>query len=587
MPSLQDFSLVKTSTERFREDFNLKDTSSAFCFICLNLLLGLQDDEIKDSLTDTNYLRKEGDEGSAGHDRGIDAIFIDQSDTKAKIHLFNFKHVETFNKTSNNFPSGEIDKIASFLNDLMAHEENMHKTVNRILYMKVQEIWEILESSNPDFVLHISANIYNGFESSEKARFERAINRHNYFTIEYNLMDQIVESITRKGKQSVDGKLKAIDKNFFEKSDGDIRALIVNVDAKDLIRTVLSDEALRRKVDLTDLNEIKNSEITEDAFEDNVRMYMRQRSKINRSIKKTALSEDSHRFFYFNNGVTITCDSFEYIKTMRAPIIELKNIQVVNGSQTIHALFEAFAEDSEKFEHIDILCRIYETHNSALSTSIAEYTNSQNPVKSRDIRSIDPVQQKLEQELLTMGLYYERKKGRYVRQVKHKRLDAEKAGQVLMAFFNKMPSEARNQKKLIFAEKYDDVFNDEVNADKVLLAYKLFENIEDRKSSARETVVNELGKSDESFLLYASYYILYIMGELARKDDISLLYMNLDMITDLYPKATKILQELIEEEKKTYAGHRDNYSDASFFKSNRPKRLFESREKALEIQAGG
>ena len=507
MPSLQDFSLVRASTDRFKEDFQLKDASSAFCFFCLNLLLNLQDDEIRDSLTDNNYLRRESGEGNAGHDRGIDAIFIDQSDTKAKIHLFNFKYVENFSKTDNHFPSSEIDKIVGFLNDLMARDENMHETINQALFMKVKEIWEIFESSNPDFVLHIAANSYQGFENSEKLRFERAIERHSNFRIEYNLMEQIVESITRKGKQSVDGKLKAIDKNFFEKSDGDIRALIVNVDAKDLIRVVLSNEEIRQQVDSPDSEQIKASEITEDAFEDNVRMYMKQRSKINRSIKKTALSDDHHRFFYYNNGITITCDSFEYTKTMRAPVIELKNIQVVNGSQTIHALFEAFAENPQKFEHIDILCRIYETHNSALSTSIAEYTNSQNPVKSRDIRSIDPVQQKLEQEFLVMNLYYERKKGQYLGQAKATRLDAEKTGQVLMAFFNKMPSEAKNQKKLIFAEKYDEVFNDDINADKVLLAYKLFENIEDKKSSVREAVLSESDKVEDPFLLYASYYI--------------------------------------------------------------------------------
>ena len=73
------------------------------------------------------------------------------------------------------------------------------------------------------------------------------------------------------------------------------------------------------------------------------------------------------------------------------------------------------------------------------------------------------------------------------------------------------------------------------------------------------------------------------MGELARKDGIDLVYDNFDRIEELYPKAVGLLQELIEQEKISYKGYRDNYSHASFFKSNRPKRLFESHEKGLEV----
>jgi hypothetical protein len=278
----------------------------------------------------------------------------------------------------------------------MSQDESFKTTVNQILYSKVQEIWKIFESNNPNFVIHICANYYNGFENSEKARFEREINRHANFQIKYHLIEDLVALITKKTKQKINAKLTAIDDNFFEKSDGDVRALIVNIDARELIRIVLDSDSVRDNATLDEYNELKKYGILEDAFEDNVRLYLKQRSKINRSIKKTALSEENHRFFYFNNGITITCDKFTYQKTRRSPIIELENIQVVNGSQTIHALYEAFLEDSSKFKYIELLCRIYETQNQILSTNIAEYTNSQNPVNSRDIRSIDLVQQKLD-----------------------------------------------------------------------------------------------------------------------------------------------------------------------------------------------
>jgi len=390
-------------------------------------------------------------------------------------------------------------------------------------------------------------------------------------------MDELVNQLTRKDKQIINAKLKAIDKNYFEKSGGgDIRALIVAVDARDLIRIVLDNEEMRNQADIEDYEEMLNQLILEDSFEDNVRVYLKQRSKINRSIKFTALSDDNHRFFYFNNGITITCDAFEYRKG-RAPVIELQNLQIVNGSQTVHALYEAFKEKPDNFEDIDLLIRIYETKNSELTTRIAEYTNSQNPVSSRDIRSIDFAQQKLESEFEALSLFYERKRNQHSGQPKDKRIDAAKTGQVLFAFYNKMPAEAKNKKSLIFAEKYDDIFNDSINADKVLLAYRLFEKIEAKKNLAKAQLatVSQSQYEKEAYILHSSYYILYILSEMAEQRELALNYSNLETIWKLYPKAIEIIKQMIDEEQISLAEHKDKYNHASFFKSNKPKKLFE------------
>lgn len=385
--------------------------------------------------------------------------------------------------------------------------------------------------------------------------------------------------LTRKGKKVVNAKFKGIDRNNFEKSDGDIRALIVNVDARDLVRIVLDNEEIRNRADIDDYEELKQFNILEDAFEDNVRVYLRQRSRVNRNIKNTVLSNDNHRFFYFNNGITITCDKFTYPKTQRGPLIELENLQVVNGSQTIHTLYEAFLENSKQLEYVDLLCRIYETKSEELSTNIAEYTNSQNPVISRDIRSIDYVQQKLEAEFLAKDLYYERKKNQYFGQPRNSRIDAEKLGQVLFAFYNKMPAEAKNKKRLIFAEKYEEIFNDSINADKALLAYRLFERIEDAKNERKSELLSLLANEfeEESFILYASYYILYIIGELAQQESIDVKFDELPKIWALYSKAVDIVRSLVQAEKQFLLGHKDTYTHASYFVSNKPKKDFEEK----------
>jgi len=574
MPSLQDFSTINAHVVRLQKELT-KEPSDAFYFVALGLILGLQDDEIEDSITDNSYLKKTGSLG--GHDRGIDALYIDYSDIRPVIHLFNCKYTSRFEKTSGNFPSGEIDKIVNFLHAVFGRDDKLGTTVNPVLFSKVEEIWDIFQKDNPDFVIHLCANLYNGLIPDEKARFEREVTVHSNFDIQYHLIDEFVNLLTKRGKKIVNARLKGIDRNNFEKSDGDIRALIVNVDARDLIRIVLDNEEIRNKADILDYNEISKHEVLEDAFEDNVRVYLRQRSRVNRNIKGTILSDDNHRFFYFNNGITITCDKFTYPKTQRGPLIELENLQIVNGSQTIHTLYEAFLENPDRLEYIDILCRIYETKSGVLSTKIAEYTNSQNPVISRDIRSIDYAQQKLESEFLARGYYYERKKNQHSGQVRQKRIDAEKVGQVLFTLFNGMPGEAKNKKRLIFAEKYEEIFNDNINADKALLAYQLFEFIELYKNQRKGEIL-ELSADkyeEESFILYSSYYVLYVMGELAKQRSIDLVHNNLFEILQFYIVSVAIVRKLVSIEMQSLSGHKDTYTHASYFASNKPKKNFE------------
>ncbi|MBC5991929.1 AIPR family protein [Pontibacter cellulosilyticus] len=575
-PSIQDFSVINTHVEKHVKDYDLKDNSNGFYFLALSLLFDLQDDEIKDSITDSHFISVTNK--GKGKDRGIDAIYIDESSDKgrADIHIFNFKYAGTFDKTKSNFPSSEIDKIVGFINDLLSQDEALEETVNPILFSKVEEIWQLFQRQNPNFHIHLCSNHYIGLEQQEKKRFENAINLHSNFTIYEHKMQDFVNKLTKKGKLVINAKLRAVNKNFFEKSDGDIRALIVNVDVRDLLRIVLDNEEIRSKADLEDYNDLKNYPIQEDAFEDNVRVYLKQRSKINRNIKQTALSDERHRLFYFNNGITITCDNFYYQKSQRSPIIEIENIQVVNGSQTIHALYDAFESEPDNFDDLDILCRIYQTNNTELSTKIAEYTNSQNPVNSRDIRSIDYVQQKLEQELKALGYFYERKKNQYYDQPKNNRLDSEKAGQVLMAFYNKMPSEAKNQKKIIFAEKYDDVFNDDINAEKLLIPYKLFERIEKIKAEKKETLIEGIDEFEKSsYISYSSYWVLYFIGELSRLKEIDFKLKNLESIWNLSTKAYELIEDLIRQEREFLKGRNETYSHSQFFKYGKPKKYFE------------
>ena len=164
--------------------------------------------------------------------------------TPPVIHMFNFKYAESFDKAKkNNLPSGEIDKILSFISAINHQEESLTQEVNPVLASKVEDIWKIFENQNPKFKLHFCANYYKSFEQSEKERIERSIGKN--VDIEYHLMPNLVKYLISADKKIVSGIIKGVDKCFFEKSDGNIRALIINVDARDLVRIVIDNEVLR------------------------------------------------------------------------------------------------------------------------------------------------------------------------------------------------------------------------------------------------------------------------------------------------------------------------------------------------------
>lgn len=111
--------------------------------------------------------------------------------------------------------------------------------------------------------------------------------------------------------------------------------------------------------------------LEEDAFSDNIRIYYTLTNKVNKEIHDTALNDDNYTFYYLNNGVTIICEDFFYTPG-RSPVVELKNVQIVNGGQTTHALAQAYLKDSSKVDNVVVLVKIFATKDRTLSEKIGE-----------------------------------------------------------------------------------------------------------------------------------------------------------------------------------------------------------------------
>src|SRR5690606_24906231 len=164
-------------------------------------------------------------------------------------------------------------------------------------------------------------------------------------------------------------------------------------------------------------------------------------------------------------------------------IVELKNIQIVNGGQTSNALFEASQIAPEKLDDVLILVRVIETKSQPVSLAIAESTNSQTPIKSRDLRSNDDIQKKLEEAFEGMGLFYERKLSQHADKPRPNRIDALTAGQAHLAYGLELPEVAKKDRGRIFSDLYDQVFTDELLADELLCSIKILNAIETIKKN--------------------------------------------------------------------------------------------------------
>lgn len=138
-----------------------------------------------------------------------------------------------------------------------------------------------------------------------------------------------------------------------------------------------------------------------------------------------------------------------------------------------------------------------------------------------------------------------------------------------MAFYNEMPAEAKNDKKLVFGEKYDEIFNESINADKVLVAYKLYEKIENAKKEfarKRDTLTLK-ERENKLYLGYVSFYILYTLGALASVNSVPLTVENIEKIFNNYSIALALIEKAIKQEQK----YTETYNHSAFFKGSRPK----------------
>ena len=218
-------------------------------------------------------------------------------------------------------------------------------------------------------------------------------------------------------------------------------------------------------------------------FAQNLRYYVKN-AKIDGNIIES-IQERPENFWYYNNGVILICD--DYI--IEGDQIFVQFFSIINGGQTTKLVGETdFKKDF--FIQCKIIKNKYKSEDDRLEfiANVAEATNTQKPIKDKDLIANRIEQRLLKKQLADAGIYCQIKRGEKVNKKLYpaawQNTTNEELGQFLLSFVYQKPGTARGSKASICGnnERYNLLFNKKYNSGflgdllKIKAFYKLWAN---------------------------------------------------------------------------------------------------------------
>lgn len=218
-------------------------------------------------------------------------------------------------------------------------------------------------------------------------------------------------------------------------------------------------------------------------FAQNLRYYVKN-AKVDGNIINS-IQEQPDNFWYFNNGIILICDDY----AVRGDSMLVKNFSIINGGQTTKLIGET-EFDNDFFVQCKVIKNKYEMMDERLEfiANVAEATNTQKPIKDKDLIANRIEQRLLKKQLAEAGVYCQIKRGEKVNKKLYpdawQNTTNEELGQFLLSFVYQKPGIARGNKASICGnkERYSLLFGKKYNSDfltdllKIKAYYKLWAN---------------------------------------------------------------------------------------------------------------
>lgn len=322
------------------------------------------------------------------NDQGIDGIFYNHNDKI--LHIIQTKWV---NNGTSGLDLGDMHKMIGGVRKLIVPDL---AGCNPEIQALSPEINAALLEPNIKVVLAIVATTIQPIPQETKEIFDSFLTEQNivsnYLSYEYINIKNLHETLAN-------GNIEIpVDADILIRNWGDIKAPLKavygQINGKDL--ALLLDNHGKR------------------VLSPNIRYFL-GKTEVNDSIIDTA-SVNPELFWYFNNGITAIAKTLGKKpiggSSHESGIFECKELYIVNGAQTTGSLLDA-QRNGIVLDDVYVNIRVIEISddNEQLGVDVTRNNNTQNRIDSRDFVSLDPIQDKIYQELIIDKIYYTYKSG--------------------------------------------------------------------------------------------------------------------------------------------------------------------------------
>lgn len=467
--------------QRAADELHIKDDgrlySLAFVYLCVKTMLDIDDSETFDCLTE------------GGGDFGVDAMHLSEEiDGEFVVTIFQGKYHKNLKATSN-FEESGINALINAIRHIFDPSSQLEH-INDRLMAKVEEARSLIRDGYIPRVRALACN--NGLKWNSAT--QEAIDRTGFgdqVIWEYVNHEVLIGILQRI--QPVDETLRLTGKAIIE--DMNFSRICIG-------RVLVSEVA----------SLLKNH--GERLLERNIRRYLGlQGNRVNESIRQTLIGTTPDNFYFFNNGLTLTCNDFSYNALQTSDYqLKVENLQIVNGGQTCMTIFKTLElmDSSMIPKDASVLVRLYKLpkDDQDIVLQITYATNSQNPVDLKDLKANDEKQKLLEEGIAALGYNYRRKRS----DTSTKPIDITSgvAAASLLAVWRHAPHQAKFFSRGHFGKLYETIFTEDLNGAQTVSAVLLYRIAEKRRRRPEA--------SDPDFVRYASCFIAMQMGRRLLRD---------------------------------------------------------------------
>lgn len=451
--------------------------SLAFVYLSVKTMLDLSDDRAFDCLTE------------GGNDFGVDAIHLsEEHDGEFTVSIFQGKYKRNLEGKSE-FPETGVKALINAIHYLFDPSSDLGDIPER-LKLKVEETRSLIRDGYIPQVRALACN--NGLKWNmiteniiELAEFGDQV------TWEHVNHDRLVTIL--QAPRRVDDSLLLTGKAIIE--DFNFSRVLVGRIAVAEVATLIT----------------RNGEIL---LERNIRRYLGlQGNRVNEAIRDTLRSDERDYFYFYNNGITLTCDKFTYNALQSGDYrVNVENLQIINGGQTCITIFKTLKDmgDLELLQNAYVLVRLYQlpSHNDDFVRRITFTTNNQNPVNLRDLRANDDRQRQLETDIEQLGFTYRRK--RTDSSIRQTDITSGVAAEAILSVWRKKPHQAKFFTREHFGKLYETIFSNDLNGAQAVIATLIYRIAENKRKRPPDRA--------PPFIRYASCFISMQMGKYLLKD---------------------------------------------------------------------